>query len=189
MTEMAGQDILAEVLQRNSSLFQSPRETQETKDLPEGIQTCVEASTVQVFKTMCGIDLTRNERIDGRCDAFNFDASGIVTITGATQATVAVRFPKQLALACTNALLGKTSDRIDEEVVDVIGEIANMVVGGAKERFAAPNLTLGLPLVVTGSGHRVLMPPQVNILSSLFSSASGDCIVEIGIKPSADSRE
>lgn len=185
MSEIAGQDILAEVLQRNSSLFETPRVSQESNDLSQEIQTCVETSTMQVFETMCRIELTRQKRVSGCTETSNFDVSGIATISGEIQATVAVRFPEQLAFACATALLGRESDHIDEEVVDVIGEIANMVVGGAKERFPVPNLTLGLPLVVTGRGHRVLIPPGMKTFSSYFGSTCGDCIVEIGLKPLA----
>jgi len=61
--------------------------------------------------------------------------------------------------ALGRALLAMGADEdfeSDEDVLDAVGEIANMLAGGVKKRMAdrQPGLQMGLPLLVEGSPQR-----------------------------------
>jgi chemotaxis protein CheX len=185
MTQSSGQDILAAVLERNSSLFATTNFGQTPQDITSNVLHCLETSALRVFNTMCGIELKLEKRFKGCFAARQYDASGIITFSGTLQATVALRFQKDLAFACAGALLGMQPKTLDEDVVDVVGEMANMVAGGAKDHILSSGLLLGLPVVVTGLGHKVSLPADMKVSTLHFQSCNGEFVIEIGIKPTA----
>jgi len=186
MAQSFVQDILADVLERNRSLVATTNLGQTPKGITSNVLHCLETSALRVFNTMCGIELKLEKRFEGCYAARQYDASGIITFSGTIQATVALRFQKDLAFACAESLLGTQPKTFDEDVVDVVGEMANMVVGGAKEHIASSDLSLGLPVVVTGLGHKVSLPADMKISTLHFQSCKGECVIEIGIKPKHD---
>ena len=61
-----------------------------------------------------------------------------------------------------------------------------MVAGGAKEHILSSDLSLGLPFVVTGLGHKVSLPADMKISTLHFQSYKGECVIEVDIKPKHD---
>lgn len=58
-------------------------------------------------------------------------------------------------------MIGHATDTIDEQVIDAVGEIANMVVGGAKCRLTQYKLNMSLPTVICGRGLTINFPSGV----------------------------
>lgn len=184
MNLTSSQDLLAGVLERNQSLFTIPSgAVAETDRVETNLLDCIEASMTNVFRTMCNIEFVLERQFEGCCIDQRYGASGIITLSGDIQSTIALRFPTDLAFACSNALLGMQPTALDENVTDVVAEMANMVAGGAKERLQNSNLTLGLPFVVTGAGHHVSFSAGMRISTMRFHSPQGHCIVEVGVAP------
>jgi chemotaxis protein CheX len=49
-------------------------------------------------------------------------------------------------------------DSVDQTVVDAVGELGNMVVGGVKRRLADFRLTMSLPSVIRAGRHQMGFP-------------------------------
>lgn len=62
---------------------------------------------------------------------------------------------------------------VNSEVIDVVGELTNMISGNAKERLAIEGLSLGLPTVVAGSNMIVAFESGLNISQLAFESQQG----------------
>jgi len=78
----------------------------------------------------------------------------VVGLSGLLQGSVSVCVDEQVALSWTRDLIQHETEEIDQVVVDAIGELGNMVVGGAKGRLSDFQLKLGLPCVLlTGKSH------------------------------------
>jgi len=61
------------------------------------------------------------------------DVSGLIGMVGPqTRGSFSITFDEGLALTIMERMLGERPDTIDEEVTDMVGEITNMVTGGAK---------------------------------------------------------
>ena len=61
------------------------------------------------------------------------DVSGLIGMVGPqTRGSLSISFEKGLALEIMRRMLGEAPATINEEVTDMVGEITNMVTGGAK---------------------------------------------------------
>ncbi|KQX64561.1 chemotaxis protein CheX [Angustibacter sp. Root456] len=89
--------------------------------------------------------------------AFNLDEAmtSAVTISGDWNGVVTFTCPRTAGVAIARAMLalGPEDDVSDEDVVDALGEIAN-VVGGQVKALCAGDNHLGLPLV----SHGMVLP-------------------------------
>ncbi len=96
------------------------------------------------------------------------DVSGIIgfgskDITG----SVVLSFPTDTALQLYEKMMGEPVNRINADVQDTIGELTNIVAGGAKQDFAKDGLSfhISIPTVVVGKnhslGHKVKIPAVV----------------------------
>jgi chemotaxis protein CheX len=68
---------------------------------------------------------------------------------------------KECALKLVNKLTGVSHRDFDEEVVDVIGELINIIAGRAKHRLEEEfSLVISLPSIVEGRGHSIHWPGE-----------------------------
>lgn len=86
-----------------------------------------------------------------------------VTIGGAWNGAVLVELPESVDRRLAGAMFMMEPDDLgDDELVDAIGELANMVGGGVKGMLPEPS-RLSLPTVVSGSGLRIVVPGSSRI--------------------------
>lgn len=89
------------------------------------------------------------------------DVSGIVGLSGDVTGSIVLIMPKTLAIAATEGLIGDSLDSVNGDVVDTVGELTNIIAGGAKSRIEL-KVNLSLPTVVTGRHHFVGYDSQVD---------------------------
>jgi chemotaxis protein CheX len=83
---------------------------------------------------------------------------GTVHITGCWAGSVVVECPEPFARIVAASMFGNAPDDVeDDEVVDVVGELANMTGGNVKALLEG-DCSLSLPTVVRGSDFRVVVP-------------------------------
>ena len=100
------------------------------------------ASTKAVFKTMLSWEVTVESV--GKYDEFQpgRDVTGIIGLAGAMKGTIVVSVEKEVAFAAAEVFVGVRPSKVDGDVLDLVGELANMIGGGAKERFGNPSIAL-----------------------------------------------
>ena len=64
-------------------------------------------------------------------------------------------FPTNVACKLASAFAGEEMDEGHADFADAIGELANMVAGGAKAQFSGLEVSISLPSVVVGDPHVV----------------------------------
>lgn len=178
---MSADDLLAQVMQRNDRI-QTPTADQETSATPLGLERLKESmreSALSVFSKMCGIELSLTETQPGPAET-RYDLSGIIGISGAMKATVVINVSAELAFAVADAFTGELPTEIEDGLIDMIGELANMIGGNAKERLSTPDLSLGLPTVVTGAGHCIAFASDMKICTMSFETEHGPLQIEMG---------
>lgn len=136
-------------------------------------------STLGLFSTMCGWKLEQTEISGG--SASRRDISGIISMSGRIRATVVVSLDKQLAFSVADAFLGTRPTEIDADVIDLVGELTNMIGGNAKDRFAMEGVNLGLPTVVAGQGHYVAFESGLVRSQLQFHCDIGALNIELGL--------
>lgn len=181
------EDLVNEVLERNARLASLNTATIDEavenglNTLQETLNRCLIESTDSVFATMCGFSFERGAV--SKYDGFSprHDISGIISLNGAIRATVVVSFDQELMYAAAEKFLGERPNSLNSDVVDLVGELANMIGGNAKERLSMSNVVLGLPTVVAGVGHFIAYNSHMAVTMIPFKSKQGSMSVELGL--------
>ena len=121
-------------------------------------------SAEDVFKTMVFMPVTTGRPALPQADSLSGEISGTVGLTGKDIcAGLSLMFSMELAGRILASMMmqeySKDGANVDE-LKDTIGEIANMVAGGAKTRLQETGLdfSISLPTVVVGENHTLGFP-------------------------------
>ena len=138
------------------------------------------------FQTMLDCETHRGElELKGHSTPL-FDVSGIIGLSGNCVGMVVLSLSRQVALKATSVMLMTEATEIDDDVIDAVGELANMVAGGAKTELDQLDLSVSLPSVVTGEDHEVRFPSNVTPICIPYETAWGPLKVEVGLAPVAE---
>ncbi len=139
------------------------------------------ASICDVFNMMLACELTRGQLEVKTSSIPAYEVSGVIGMSGRAAGTVVVSLSREMAIRVAGALLGERPDTIDSEVIDAVGELTNMVAGGAKSRLEGLELSIGLPTVICGKNHTVNFPSNAMPFVIPFQSAWGPISIEVGL--------
>lgn len=135
-----------------------------------------------VFQTMLKLDVTLQKphiKTDGRASA---DVSGVIGFSGDATGCVVLSFPKEAACNIASTFAGMPISLESVDMVDAIGELANMVAGNAKKDFEGVRISISLPSVVIGADHIVGQSRMVPRLVLPCTSTLGNFFVEVAMK-------
>src|SRR5690349_2336129 len=110
-----------------------------------------------VWTAMPGLELVPADHGYSR-DVESRNLTGTVQITGEWQGAVMVDLPEKLARDAASAMFGMEPDELGEdEVLDALGEVANMIGGNVKGLIEG-ECKLSLPTIAEGGDFRVAVP-------------------------------
>ena len=138
-------------------------------------------STCDVFRTMLSCNLTRGPIALKDGSEPKYEVSGLIGLSGKYQGMVVVSLSRETALAATGILAGTKPTELNADVVDAIGELANMIAGAAKGRLEKHELSISLPSVICGTQHCIRFPSSSKPLVLPFNSDIGPISVELGL--------
>ena len=110
------------------------------------------------------------------------EVSGVIGLSGRAVGTVVVSLSKEVAIKAASTMLMTDVDEVNADVVDAVGEITNMVAGGAKAQLEQYRLSISLPNVVTGEGHDIRFPSEVHPIRVMFQSDWGPLSIDVGLE-------
>ena len=137
---------------------------------------------MDVLGTMAQVELTHGQAERKDDSLAHGDVFGVVGMVGPQiKGSFAVSFDEKLALKTFANMLGEQLSEIDDQISDMVGEITNMVCGGAKRELGERGyeFEMATPSVISGESHsihhkvdgpRILMP---------FESDFGKAYLEI----------
>jgi chemotaxis protein CheX len=140
------------------------------------------ASLINVLSTMAQTELTPGKPKIKKDEVARGDVSGLIGMVGPqTKGSFSISFDESLALTIMERMLGERPDGINEEVTDMVGEITNMVTGGAKNLLGEKgyDFDMATPIVVSGSGHTITHQGDGTKLMMPFTSADGNAHIEV----------
>ncbi len=88
-------------------------------------------STISTFKTMLGCVLTRGTPYITNGSQPVHEVSGVIGLSGKAIGMVVVGLDREAALRATEAMLHERPPEINDDVVNAVGEVANIIAGGA----------------------------------------------------------
>ena len=141
-------------------------------------------STANTFQTMLRCEIKRGE-LSLQAGKLH-EVSGIIGLSGRAVGMVIVSFAEQVALKIASTLLLVESDEINDDVIDAIGELTNMVAGGAKAELAEYEMSISLPSVITGHRHRIRFPSNVTPIGVPYETPWGPMKLEVGLTAVSD---
>lgn len=112
-------------------------------------------STSAVFSMMVNMDITALEAFeDPNPPAFD-GVVALLAFNGAWIGSGMVCCHERLACLVSSAMLGHELKKVDDDVLDGMGEIANMVLGNVKECLESHTgaLSLSIPTVLWGKNY------------------------------------
>lgn len=137
-------------------------------------------STVNVIGTMAFTKINPEKPYINRCQNSDRIVTGTIGLVGTASGrnvlgSVVISFEEQAILEIVSNMLSEKFIEVNKDVEDAIGEITNMIVGGAKRMLAEKGFkfNLALPTLIRGmnvslnlntKGPRIVIP---------FSLASG----------------
>lgn len=139
-------------------------------------------SLLNVISTMASMDLTPGKpqiKVDNLAKG---DVSGLMGLVGPqTKGSLSITFEQKLVLQIMQNMLGENPGKINEEVTDLVGEITNMVTGGAKNLLGQKGyeFEMATPMVVSGKGHTISHKANGTKIIMPFTSPHGTAYIEI----------
>jgi chemotaxis protein CheX len=140
------------------------------------------ANVINVIGMMGHTDLHPEKPRIKKNDVALGDVSGLIGMVGPqTKGSFSITMEKKLALRIMQRMLGESPKEVNEEVTDMVGEITNMVTGGAKKDLAAKGyeFDMATPVVVSGKNHTINHKHEGHVIIVPFSSDSGKLHIEI----------
>lgn len=126
-------------------------------------------ATKEAFSTMVSMQIRRKEVFIKQGYEMYGDVSGVMGLSGATTGTCALSMPAALAESAVRAMMMTPEDELlaESEIRDGVGELINMIAGGAKTKLSSTmyKFNMTLPTIISGGKHEV------------FHRASTYCVV------------
>ncbi|MCZ4337588.1 chemotaxis protein CheX [Shewanella colwelliana] len=139
-------------------------------------------SLLNVLQTMANMSLTPGKPNLKKDNLAKGDVSGLIGMVGPqTKGSLSITFEEPLILEIMNGMLGEKPSSINEEVTDLVGEITNMVTGGAKNLLGDKGyeFEMATPIVVSGKGHTIAHKSDGKKIIMPFTSNWGNAYIEI----------
>jgi len=142
-------------------------------------------SILNVLSTMAHIEpkvgtpkkKDKNEIVHGR------NITGVMSMIGRKgNASIALTFSEAAICHIANEMLHGEFTAIDGMVIDLVGELANMVLGGAKSELEKEGyfFQLSLPTIILGCDYLIAHKTDAPIIMLPFTMPEGEFVVEAG---------
>jgi chemotaxis protein CheX len=138
-------------------------------------------STILVFDSMLHCKLERGTPYLKNGTQPQHEVSGMIGLSGKAQGTVVLGLSREAAISAAEVLLQERPLEINGDVTDAVGELVNIIAGGAKAKLEHLELSVSLPTVITGKAHCIEFPRKVTPICIPFTSAWGEITVEVGL--------
>jgi len=139
-------------------------------------------SIQNVFSTMMQLQLEVGDPIVKQDDEPSFDVSGIIGMSGDVVGSVVLSFPQETAERVVALFTGMPQEEIGEALPDAVGELVNMISGGAKGHYQDRKVSISCPSVVIGANHKVARPRDVPCIMIPCDTDCGSLALEVALR-------
>ncbi len=147
-------------------------------------------SIQNVFSTMLQLPVTVNDPAIKTGNSPSHDVSGIIGMSGDVTGSVVLSFKMDTAQAVVTLFCGERLESESADFADAIGELVNMVCGGAKAMFNdKKKVSISCPSVIVGSDHGVSLPSDIPCVLIPCTTDCGEFVIEVAIRESAPKTE
>ena len=140
-------------------------------------------TTMNVLKTMAFIDPKPGKPFikNGGGEVPQGDVSGLIGLAGEkVSGSMAIVFPKETILEIVSGMLGEDFAEVNRDVLDCVGELTNMISGGARAGLVklGYKFEMAIPTMIQGQHHLVDHKTKGQIICIPFELKSGTFYIE-----------
>lgn len=139
-------------------------------------------SICNTFETMCGLKVSIGKPSLTADPNGQTDVSAVIGFSGDAAGSVAVCYPFNTAAKIATAFAGTEITPDHDDFGDALGELANMIAGGAKSKLAGVRITISLPSVVIGECQYISASRTAPRLFIPCTTDAGGFHVEVGME-------
>lgn len=148
-----------------------------------GLITPFAQSIQNVFSMMLQLPVSVAEPTVKAGGPPSHDVSGIIGMSGDVTGSVVLGLRTETARAIVELFCGERLDPADPDFADALGELVNMICGGAKAMFGETrSVSISCPSVIVGEGHGVAMPSDIPCVAIPCSTERGEFVIEVAIR-------
>ncbi len=139
-------------------------------------------STMNVLKTMAKTEAKPGKPFLKSDKSAKGDVTGIIGMRGLqTRGSLSITFPEPVILHIYSHMLGETIQKIDDSAVDCVGEITNMICGGAKAILSEKGykFEMAIPSMIAGKNHAVFHKTNGKVICIPLETSAGSFFVEV----------
>lgn len=142
-------------------------------------------ATCNVLETMCRTKARAAKAYLKQTQLTYGEVTGIIGMASSTfSGCMIVSFSQQCIVnIVAKMLMEPAKDKVDDEVVDAVGELTNMICGGAKAELARMNhkFNLATPTMVVGKGVEITYRSEAGTIVIPFETEYGNFVVEANL--------
>lgn len=147
---------------------------------------------LEVLETMAQVEATPNKPRLKEEPKTSGEVTGFIHMKGEdVECTLAISFSETAMKAIASKMLGEEITELDGDVVDLAGEITNMVTGGAKKALWKDgfNFDLSQPTFEVGHDYEPPHLEDCKVLAIDFNTDAGTFSLEASMKDSRQRAE
>lgn len=141
-------------------------------------------SAINVISTMCSVNpLPGNPSVKEGKTTWG-EVTGVIGLAGASvMGSLMLSFDQKGVLHIVSKMLMEEFTEINQEVIDAVGEITNMITGGAKKELSEIGMVIemAIPMVVSGKGVEINQVAVSPIISVPFTFPEGNFVIEANL--------
>jgi Predicted inhibitor of MCP methylation, homolog of CheC len=139
-------------------------------------------ASVNLFRNYLGVQCSSGSPFINNDPQSLDEVTGIIGLAGETVGAVVLSFSRETAIGIASKMAGKTYTTMSNEVIDIVGELVNIVAGNAKRDLLEFRIIISLPGVLIGAGSRIKWPEGVPVITIPFESELGAFSVNVSLK-------
>ncbi|MBV1877295.1 MAG: chemotaxis protein CheX [Pseudomonadales bacterium] len=139
-------------------------------------------STSNVLATMAAMDFSVGHPRFKKEELPISNITGMIAMSSPQAVgTLVISFTEPVILSLASRMLMETVDEINGEVIDLVGELTNMVTGGAKRVLEEKgfDFDMATPVVIQGENQQITQFSNGPTIVVPYSTDAGDFYVEI----------
>jgi len=143
-------------------------------------------SAINVMKTMASIDPKPGKPYLKNSHSTWGMVTGVIGMTGEKLiGNMVLSFDQPCILEIVSAMLMDQFDKVTPDVVDAVGELTNMITGGAKMQLVelGYKFEMSTPMMITGMNVEISQLTKVPIIVVPFDTLSGRFVIEASFTP------
>lgn len=135
----------------------------------------------EIFSSMVGMELSPASRQIDAVSVFRDSVTAMVGLAGVYNGLISISTPGGVARTIASNMLGMEITEIDADVIDALGEIANMIGGSFKHHFVKDGheVRLSTPSVITGEEYAVTAGSMPDPLTMSFEAGDDHFMVSV----------